>query len=265
MSEQYPELRQLPLKILAYDYIERLPQWQFDQPIMNCWRLYWHPLPGVKLHFENETTSLYPDKCVIIPPLTPVSASIDRQVEHMFIHFSCGNFFDSYKPGIYSYKLGYGLGEKFNRLQTLLQITEDDDQFEVLTAIYSIICDVLAKLNKHYVDQPTVDTRIQKAISIINKNKHNNLSNNDLANKLEMSPNYFINYFKQVTGETPQAYILRLKLEAVADKLRTSKDSIEDISDECGFCNRHYMTRQFTKRFNIGPAKYRKRSHLLND
>ena len=40
MSDIYPGLSQLHLKVLGYNYIENLPRWQFEDHSMSCWRFY---------------------------------------------------------------------------------------------------------------------------------------------------------------------------------------------------------------------------------
>jgi len=67
----------------------------------------------------------------------------------------------------------------------------------------------------------------------------------------------------QQTGRTPQDFIRKKRVENASRLLYHSDQSIKQISAECGFNDRYYFTRVFSREMGISPARYRK-NLLLN-
>ena len=63
-------------------------------------------------------------------------------------------------------------------------------------------------------------------------------------------------------GCTPAQLIVRERLLAAEDRLAHTAEPIESIAAACGFGNRFYFTRVFTRRHGCGPAAWRARAAL---
>ena len=83
------------------------------------------------------------------------------------------------------------------------------------------------------------------------------LTLNQLANLIEISPHYFASLFKQSTGLSPHKYITQCRLEAAKTLLRQRDLAIALICQEVGFKNQSHFTRIFRQHFNITPKVYR--------
>lgn len=79
-----------------------------------------------------------------------------------------------------------------------------------------------------------------------------------LAAKANISVYYLSHIFKQYTNQTPIEYLNQYRLSTAANLLRTTDDSIMDISFECGYNNVSYFNRAFKKKYNMTPKEYRK-------
>ncbi|WP_017221766.1 helix-turn-helix domain-containing protein [Moritella dasanensis] len=79
----------------------------------------------------------------------------------------------------------------------------------------------------------------------------------ELAELAQLSEYHFCRMFKQSMAQTPQAYLLAIRIEQV--KLRVSKGqaSMAEIALECGFANQSHMGRYFKKLVGISPRQYR--------
>jgi len=87
----------------------------------------------------------------------------------------------------------------------------------------------------------------------------NRLSLKDIAQRVNLHPNYFHRLFKSKTGLTPFDYLTQVRINTACDLLVTTTNSISDISQKCGFDNPSYFISVFKSRVGITPYKYRKR------
>lgn len=79
----------------------------------------------------------------------------------------------------------------------------------------------------------------------------------DVAREAFISEFHFHRIFKSLTGETVKEFLLRLKLERAAIRLKHSKDDIGQIAFDHGYENQETFTRAFKKYFQLPPQDYR--------
>ena len=80
----------------------------------------------------------------------------------------------------------------------------------------------------------------------------------DAAALCQCSPNHFMRWFRQMTGQTFIIFLREYRLNAAAEALRTTEDTILSISEQCGFENLSYFNREFKAHFGMTPWEYRK-------
>ena len=80
----------------------------------------------------------------------------------------------------------------------------------------------------------------------------------DAAALCQCSPNHFMRWFRQMTGQTFIIFLREYRLNAAAEALRTTEDTILNISEQCGFENLSYFNREFKAHFGMTPREYRK-------
>jgi len=80
----------------------------------------------------------------------------------------------------------------------------------------------------------------------------------ELAGLFCLSSSQFYARFKAETGRTPQEYINEYRLQAVRRALEESPTPIARLAGHFGFANQSALTRAFSQRFQISPARYRR-------
>lgn len=101
-------------------------------------------------------------------------------------------------------------------------------------------------------------TRIIPALVHIQAHLDEDLSLDTLADHVGVSKFHFHELFQGATGETPRAYVERLRLEWAALQLRIRRVSVVDVALECGYRNHETFSRAFRSRFHTSPSEYRK-------
>lgn len=99
---------------------------------------------------------------------------------------------------------------------------------------------------------------LKKIIEIIDKNITDAEINSDyIAEQLHMSKRKFYRKMKELTNNTPTEFIKSYKLELSAGMLRKSNATVQEIMYKAGFNNRAYFYKEFMKKYNVSPGKYR--------
>ena len=83
------------------------------------------------------------------------------------------------------------------------------------------------------------------------------LSLNDLASAAAMSAYHFLRTFRAVVGMTPHQYILHLRMQRAAVRLRRTSDKISAIAFDCGFGDLSTFNRRFRRIMGASPGGYR--------
>ncbi|UOQ86867.1 response regulator transcription factor [Gracilibacillus salinarum] len=79
----------------------------------------------------------------------------------------------------------------------------------------------------------------------------------DMAEVLNMSPNYISSYFKEKTGENFSTYLTKIKMEKAAELLVDYHYKTYEISELVGYHNPKNFTRMFKKYYGMTPRDYR--------
>lgn len=102
------------------------------------------------------------------------------------------------------------------------------------------------------------DDKLKELLQHIHENYNNPITITDLAQKLEVTNQYFCRIFKQMTDMSFIDYINELRLQKAAVDIATTKDSIRDISSHHGFETIGYFFKLFREHYHTTPIKYRK-------
>jgi AraC family transcriptional regulator len=98
---------------------------------------------------------------------------------------------------------------------------------------------------------------LNRSIQFIENNLDKKILLKDIAREAFLSEFHFHRIFKSLTGETVKDFLLRLKIERAALRLKHSKDDIGQIAFESGYENHESFTRAFKKYFQLTPQEYR--------
>lgn len=101
--------------------------------------------------------------------------------------------------------------------------------------------------------------KLQPALAYMREHYAQKIQISDLSNLLHICDDRLIRLFREVTGDTPVAWLTNLRVEACLRLLASTDDSLADIAEKTGFGSAAYMTRVFRQRLNATPGQYRKR------
>ncbi|GAB6108535.1 response regulator transcription factor [Fusibacter bizertensis] len=96
------------------------------------------------------------------------------------------------------------------------------------------------------------------AVDVLKRNYTGEITLEDLAIKLNVTPQYLSKVFKEDTGVTFKEYLTELRIERSKEMLRSGDYSIKDICFEVGYNDTSYFIRAFKKFEGLTPKDYQK-------
>jgi AraC-like DNA-binding protein len=125
---------------------------------------------------------------------------------------------------------------------------------ECSNIIYTAIC-CLAYQN----DLPLAESSpVSEAIRYIRNHADRQLSLNEIAGHVSLSPFYFARLFKEETGVPPLEYAINIRMEMAKTLLKTTTDSIEKIAYTIGYGSSTSFSNAFSQHVGTSPRQFRK-------
>lgn len=90
-------------------------------------------------------------------------------------------------------------------------------------------------------------------------NLSSDLSVQAMAERVHMSLRNFSRVFRNEIGQTPAAFVEKLRADAARQRLVETDDSIDVIAKICGFHSADSMRRSFRRVVKVAPSDYRQR------
>jgi DNA-binding response OmpR family regulator len=132
------------------------------------------------------------------------------------------------------------------------------------------------KLRKNYFDgtppilaESEINHESLLFLSKINSILEKEITNADLgvetmASKMNMGRSNFYKKFEAITNISPNAYIVKYRINKAVELLITNKYSLAEISDLIGFSNSSYFSTTFKKEKGISPREFLKKTIRRN-
>lgn len=106
----------------------------------------------------------------------------------------------------------------------------------------------------------SLDRRIETLIPWIQNHLHQQLSIEEAAKLVHVSPASFSRFFRNSMGKPFTVYLNDLRCAEAGMQLRTNNKSIAQIAEVCGFQTLSHFNRQFRLRQGLSPREFRNHS-----
>ncbi len=104
------------------------------------------------------------------------------------------------------------------------------------------------------------ESTAQTAKRYIEENYVKDISLDDVAGYVEVSPFYLSRTFKEETGETFMEYLTSLRMKKAMELMKDPDYSIKDICTAVGYSDPNYFSRIFKKSEGLTPTEYREKT-----
>ena len=100
-------------------------------------------------------------------------------------------------------------------------------------------------------------SRLRRVTDYVQAHLNTNLSLEDLAQQAGISTYHFARLFKQSTGESPNQYVTRQRIEAAQRLLRQTALSVLDVAIAVGYSSPSHFATQFKRLTSASPTTFR--------
>jgi len=149
--------------------------------------------------------------------------------------------------------------ENFNESWNKVRLYDKEYCLSILEFLLIHILKNGETTNQLYALSPTKNSnRLSSAIIYIHKNYRQNITAEDVAKHIYLSPKYLSSLFRKELGVTFSQYLTNLRLTNACNMLCSSSDSVKEIAIDSGFNNTKHFQNVFKKHYNMTPLEYRK-------
>jgi len=98
---------------------------------------------------------------------------------------------------------------------------------------------------------------VKKAVAFLSENYDKDISLQEIANTISLSPHYFSRLFKTITGLNFVDYLTEIRISQAKQLLRQSSMMISEVAEKVGYRDASYFSRVFVKTVGSSPREYR--------
>ena len=107
------------------------------------------------------------------------------------------------------------------------------------------------------------DMTLQKARRYIDENFCKDISLDEVADYVHLSPIYFSRFFKQKTGQNFINYLVSLRMRHAMELLKGGEYKVYEVSERVGYKSVKYFSRVFKQATGYSPADYARLSNVF--
>ena len=145
--------------------------------------------------------------------------------------------------------------EPFERLIGLLKILQ---QLAISKEYHLLNVEQFAlEVNSQHFD------RMQVVYQYVGQHFQEEISLNQIADKVSMTVPAFCRFFKKITGKTFTQFTNEMRIDHARRLLMDQHLSIAAVSYESGFNNLSHFNKQFRQIVGVSPSEFRKQQQLV--
>ena len=228
-----------------------------SQKVRPFWRVYWNETPGALIQCSANQVTSDKSSLVCIPPTLSVEQIVEKPFEHLWMHVDTP-LLSEYELKIYEFSVDTPFIQRMKKLSLLLESGEGDTgEAQTLKHVMALwfLSGIQLNSNVRTLEIPDL---VKSAIQIMDDRIQSGISTNELADILGVSSKTLNRHFKKHLDMPPHKFLTSLRIKKAAALLFSKNMSLEQISYECGFCNRSHFSRAFKESYNQSPAAFRK-------
>lgn len=136
-------------------------------------------------------------------------------------------------------------------------ITGKRDKIAMCRNIFTSMISLIMDWKSGHSFDSTKSKKVEKVIQYMTDNFHQRMTLKELASLVNISPSYLSSIFREITGDSPVNYLLKIRMLRAKNFLLEGI-SVSDTALRSGFSDVHYFSKYFKKHEGLYPTQYRK-------
>ena len=131
---------------------------------------------------------------------------------------------------------------------------------DLLRSVLDLIltsCAILYKTDKNLLTKGKGNVVVKRFLQLVEENYQNNLSVNEYADKLAITPNHLTQTVNQLTGKTSSQIIKSKQVLEIKRLLVHTNLTVTEIANHLNFPDQSYFTKFFKRETGFSPLQYR--------
>ncbi len=248
---KYPSFE---LRILHSRFDKHL-DWQWKHLSAPFWRLCWNRNAGGIVDYADRTITMRTDCLYLIAPDTDYNSRCEQRIDQLYIHFLATQRLEASQTGIVELPMG---SDGMTMTQNVVKaLSRQDLTTKALILQYALCSWALAQAPNDWFCDHCPDSRIVAVERYMDANLHRSVLNQEFATVAVMGMRTFLRHFRETTGESCQTVFKRKRVQHACILLHFSDQTIDEIAENTGFCDRHHFSHVFREIRGISPAHFR--------
>jgi transcriptional regulator GlxA family with amidase domain len=110
-----------------------------------------------------------------------------------------------------------------------------------------------------------MEQRILAVVAFMERHLHRDLTLEEMAQHVNLSPSRLRHLFKVETSTSPVQYLKLLRMRKARELAETTFLSIKEIRNRVGIRDKHHFAEEFKKAYGVTPTRYREERRLITD
>jgi len=235
-------------------------RWNWRKLSYPFWRVYWNEELGAWVSFDGEDFPLDPESVVVVGPNAAIDHHLRGTVTHNYMHVTLGYPYDSVTPRVDRIPTRALPMHLLERALTGHSGPREPQRldFSQALAAHAFACSVLCALPKEIWPRPAANPVIRNLVEEISRHPERVYRTSAMAEGCGMSVNTLLRRFRNQIGRSPQQFVTESRLQKACVMLDQTGQSIEQIAEASGFCDRYHFTKVFKVHYRCGPAAFRR-------
>ena len=102
-----------------------------------------------------------------------------------------------------------------------------------------------------------MDQRVIIIIALMKENPRRELTLDEMAHHVRLSPWHLCHLFKAETGTSPTQYLKALRMDQAKFLLETTLLSVKEVMAQVGINDESHFVRAFKETYGLSPARHR--------
>ena len=230
--------------------------WHLDQRRIEENLVYWLESGEIELTSQNRTVTFGAGSFMWIPAnlehgLRQTATSDPIELFHM-------RFVTNRKPIHDSFVVEpdrWDLREPFSRLLSEFRLGLAPQPLRLRAQLFLLLESAFSPQRPQLGQFSTQQVEVLR--SVVEQSPDLRLGAAELAEALGLNQDYFARIFKRTFQESPRRWLVRQRVQRIAEELQTSSQSLTELAQQHGYPDVYSFGKQFRKFMGTSPGKYR--------